>query len=468
MRVPVVTIRLGCLSLLAVAAVRAEADQTPAHAGAARPNVIVIVADDLGYADLGCQGAKDVRTPNIDSLAANGVRFTDGYVSCPVCSPTRAGLITGRYQQRFGHEFNPGPPDRVQDNFGLPLTEKTFPQYMKEAGYAVGMVGKWHLGYKPEYLPLSRGFQEFFGFPGGSHSYLDPKADSRNAILRGNTPVESEEYLTDAFSREAAAFIQRHAKEPFFLYLTYNAIHTPMQAIEKYLATFASIEDPKRRTMAAMLAAMDEGVGKLLTVLRDHQIEDNTLIFFVSDNGGPTATNGSRNTPLSGFKGQVLEGGIRVPFLVQWKKGLPAGKTYRQPVISLDILPTALAAAGVDRPDRKFDGVNLLPHLTGQKDTPPHEQLYWRFGPQAAIRHGDHKLLMLLDQAPRLFDVSADPGEQKDLASEKPDLAKRLLAEWKSWDGELAKPLWEGRQRAQPRGQNNPRQRQRARQAAGE
>lgn len=421
--------------------------------GGRRPNVIVIVADDLGYADLGCQGAKDIRTPNIDSLAANGIRFTDGYVSCPVCSPTRAGLTTGRYQQRFGHEFNPGPPAEAQGNFGLPLTEKTFAGYMKDAGYVTGMVGKWHLGYKPEYLPTARGFDEFFGFPGGSHSYVDAKADTFNAILRGTTPVDEKEYLTDAFTREAAAFIQRHATEPFFLYLTYNAIHGPMQSTDRYTQPYASIADPKRRTMAGMLAAMDHGVGTVLKVLRENRIDDNTLIFFISDNGGPTAVNASRNDPFSGYKGQVLEGGIRVPFIVQWKKALPAGKVYGQPVIALDILPTAVAAAGGRVPaDRKLDGVNLLPYLTGEKDSPPHEALYWRLGTQSAVRRGDHKLVIMPDEKPKLFNLARDAAEQHDLVGEKPELAKQLESALDKWKSELAEPLWKGRRAARARG----------------
>jgi arylsulfatase A-like enzyme len=436
----------------AMTAAYGQAVGAPGDSASRRPNVIVIVADDLGYADLGCQGAKDIRTPNIDSLAANGIRFTDGYVSCPVCSPTRAGLNTGRYQQRFGHEFNPGPPAEAQTNFGLPLTEKTFASYMKDAGYATGMVGKWHLGYKPEYLPTARGFDEFFGFPGGAHSYVDAKADTFNAILRGTTPVDEKEYLTDAFTREAAAFIQRHAAQPFFLYLTYNAIHNPMQVPEKYTQPFASISDPKRRTMAGMLAAMDHGVGMVLKVLRQSRIEDNTLIFFISDNGGPTSANGSRNDPFSGYKGQVLEGGIRVPFIVQWKKGLPAGKVYKRPVISLDILPTAVAAAGGTIPsDRKLDGVNLLPYLTGETDVAPHEMLYWRFGTQSAVRRGDHKLVVLPDDKPKLFNLANDAAERRDISSEKPEVAKELKSAMEKWNSELADPLWKVRKAARAR-----------------
>jgi arylsulfatase A-like enzyme len=232
-----------------------------------KPNVIVILADDLGYGDI---PGTDIPTPNIDSIARNGVRFTNGYVSCPVCSPTRAGLMTGRYQTRFGHEFNPGPATEAESDFGLPLSEKPLPVYMKELGYATGLVGKWHLGYKPEFHPMKRGFDEYFGFLGGAHSYLDANADRANAILRGTTPVDEKEYLTDAFTREAVAFIDKRAgSQPFFLYLTYNAVHGPMHASEARMKRFESISDAKRRTYATMLAALDDGVGQVLAKLRE-------------------------------------------------------------------------------------------------------------------------------------------------------------------------------------------------------
>ncbi|MBX6316326.1 MAG: sulfatase [Isosphaeraceae bacterium] len=424
-----------------------------AEGPAKKPNIIVIVADDLGYGELGCQGqTKEIPTPNIDSLAQNGIRFTNGYVSCPVCSPTRAGLMTGRYQQRFGHEFNPGPAQQAAENFGLPLSETTLPQRLKTAGYATGMVGKWHLGYKPAYHPMKRGFDEFFGFLGGSHSYLDARADKSNPILRGTEPVDEPEYLTDAFAREAVAFIDRHQAEPFFLYLAFNAVHNPLQAPEKYLSRFPSIADRKRRTFAAMLSAHDDAVGAVLGKLRSAGLEGNTLIVYVSDNGGPTPQTTSRNDPLNGRKGQVLEGGIRVPFLMQWKGQIPAGKTYDQPVIALDILPTAMAAAGspTSAGDR-LDGVNLLPFLTGRDSGVPHEALFWRFGPQAAVCKGAWKLVKLPNEPARLYDLAKDIGETTDLAAQRPEVAKELQAALDAWDAQLAKPLWGPRGQAQRR-----------------
>jgi arylsulfatase A-like enzyme len=414
-----------------------------------KPNILIIVSDDQGYAEMSCQGG-DIHTPNMDSIAKSGVRFTSGYVSCPVCSPTRAGLLTGRYQQRFGHEFNPGPPDRAEPHFGLPVKEKTIADVLKSAGYATGMVGKWHLGLKPEFHPMRRGFDEFFGFLHGAHSYVDARADSHNPIMRGTNAVDAEEYLTDAFTREAVAFIDRHQKEPFFLYLTYNAVHTPLQSPQKYLDRVKNIQSEKRRTYAAMLVALDDGVGAVLRKLREAGIDKETLLFFVSDNGGPTAQTTSRNDPLRGFKGQVWEGGIRVPFMVQWPDRIPAGKVYDQPVIALDILSTAVAAAGGKLPENtKTDGVNLLPYLTGEKKSPPHESLFWRYGGQSAMRRGDWKLVMIDDKPPQLFDLAGDNGEQIDLAGEKPDVLKQLKAAYDQWNSQLAEPLWATARQAQ-------------------
>ncbi|MEK7405855.1 MAG: sulfatase-like hydrolase/transferase [Acidobacteriota bacterium] len=407
-----------------------------------KPNVIFIASDDHGYAEIGVQGCKDVPTPNIDSIARSGVRFTDGYVSCPVCSPTRAGWTTGRYQQRFGHEFNPGPAEEADRHFGLPLTEVTLANRMKQLGYSTGMVGKWHLGYRPEFHPLKRGFDEYFGFLGGAHPYLLGAGPRPDAILRGAEPAKESEYLTDAFAREAVAYIDRRRKDPFFLYLAFNAVHNPAQATEKYLARFSSIQDQRRRTFAAMLSALDDSVGRVLSKLRETGLEDNTLIFFVGDNGGPTPNTTSRNDPLRGYKGQVLEGGIRVPFLMQWKGRLRAGSVYRQPVIALDVLPTAVTAGGGDVSKAGLDGVDLLPYVTGQKQGSPHQALYWRFGPQSAIRKGDWKTLRLPDGAAQLYNLAEDVGESRDLATTQPARLKELQTDYDAWNRQLAAPRW--------------------------
>ena len=449
-----------------------------ATAGDRRPNIVILLADDLGYADVGFQGCQDIPTLNIDALAKGGVRCTNGYVSGPYCSPTRAGLLTGRYQQRFGHEFNPGPrgepnSNNVDNSIGLPLSETTIADRLKAAGYATGTVGKWHLGVAPKFHPQKRGFDEYFGFLGGAHVYLPglpnivfPGLQDASAsrvqrpapIYRGTEAVREPEYLTDAFAREAVSFIENHQKEPFFLYLAFNAVHTPMHATDKRLEKFASVSDPMRRTYCAMTLALDEAIGMVLDKLRSTNLEQNTLVFFCSDNGGPTvqraALNGSRNTPLRGSKVSTLEGGVRVPFVVSWKGILPAGKVYDQPVIQLDVLPTALAAAGLEaNADWKLDGINLLPYLRGDKASAPHDVLCWRLGQQMAIRKGDWKLVKYSPEfageepnsevSPlRLYNLGQDIGETHDLAGAQPEKAKELKSRWDQWNQSLIEPLW--------------------------
>ncbi len=434
-----------------------------AHAAASerKPNVLVIVADDMGYADVGFNGCTDIPTPNIDSLAKGGIRCSNGYVSGPYCSPTRAGLLTGRYQQRFGHEFNPGKARHDGGPAGLPVSETTIADRLKAAGYFTGIIGKWHLGEAPEMVPPRRGFDEYFGFLAGARTYDPTKGPP---IFRGTEPVKETEYLTDAFGREAASFVERHQKHPFFLEVSFNAVHTPMEATDARLAKFASIPDKTRRTYAAMLSAMDDAIGKILQALRTAKLEEDTIIFFISDNGGPTmlgtTINGSRNIPFRGSKRTTLEGGIHVPFVVQWKGTLPSGTVYEQPVIQLDILPTALAAAGVNAAaDWKLDGVDLLPHLKGSNANAPHASLYWRMGEQSAIRKGDWKLVrydVAADHSdvrsnafqgpnvtpPRLYHLGRDPGEKEDLAAKNPDTLRELTEAWNAWNGELIDPLW--------------------------
>jgi arylsulfatase A-like enzyme len=406
---------------------------------------VVIVADDLGYGDLGFQGGKDIPTPNLDALAAGGVRFTNAYVSCPVCSPTRAGIMTGRYQQRFGHEFNPGSPNRPRSAegvvLGLPLSQTTLADAMKAAGHATGMVGKWHLGAVEGYVPQDRGFDEFFGFLGGAHPYVNLKASDAQPIYRGRTPVDESAYLTEAFGREAAAFIDGHKEHPFFLYLPFNAVHGPMQANPADEGRFSSIAEAKRRTYASMLSSLDTGVGVVLDKLREAGLESNTIVFFISDNGGPTGVNASTNTPLSGNKGSVWEGGIRVPMVIRWPDRIKAG-TYDQPVIGLDIRPTAMAAVGASSSGQTYDGVNLLPFLAGETSGPPHEHLFWRFGAQRAVRAGEWKLMWQNDEAGRLYNLADDMGEKTDLAQSRPEIVARLTAAYDQWNSQNAAPLW--------------------------
>ena len=432
-----------------------------------KPNIVLIVGDDMGYADIGVHGCADIPTPHIDAIAAAGTRCTNGYVSGPYCSPTRAGLLTGRYQTRFGHEFNPGQGDRRQRQRGqanqqagqggvrpgLPLSETTLADRFKAAGYATGLVGKWHLGSGRRFHPQRRGFEEFFGFLGGAHPYF-PGENAQ--IMRGTERVEEPAYLTDAFAREATSFIDRHHAKPFFLYLAFNAVHTPMHADEARLAKFASIGDENRRTYAAMMSAMDDAIGATLAKLHEKGLEENTLVFFISDNGGPvmqaTSVNGSNNKPLRGSKRTTLEGGIRVPFMVKWPGHVPAGKVYEQPVIQLDLLPTALVAAGVDLPsDANIEGVDLLTYFGGEQSAAPHDALYWRFGQQMAVRQGDWKLVRYdgrVDGAPntvtdaKLYNLKEDISEERDLIDENPAKAKELQAAWDEWNKANVAPLW--------------------------
>jgi len=418
---------------------------------AEKPNILFIVGDDMGYADVGFHGCKDIPTPNLNALASSGVRCTNGYVTGPYCSPTRAGLLTGKYQNRFGHEFNPSGGAQ-----GLPLSEKTIANHLKSNGYATGLVGKWHLGSLPSMHPQQRGFDDFFGFLGGAHSYF--KSDS---ILRGKEPIKELDYTTDAFGREAAKFIDSHKSQPWFLYLAFNAVHTPMHATEDRLAKLSAITDKQRRTYAAMMLAMDDAIGVVRKKLADTGLEKNTLVIFISDNGGPTmkgvTVNGSSNLPLRGSKRTTLEGGIRVPFLISWL-GYIKPAVFEQPVIQLDLTATALEVAGVPiNPDWKLDGVNLLPFLSGEKSAAPHKSLFWRFGNQMAIRNGDFKLVrydanadmqkgvrQTTAQASKLYNLNNDIGESKDLSTTMPEKVKELQAEWDQWNATLVKPLWGG------------------------
>ena len=413
-----------------------------------KPNILFIVGDDMGYADVGFHGCKDIPTPNLDALAASGVRFTNGYVSGPYCSPTRAGLLTGRYQQRFGHEFNPS------GSSGLPTTETTIADRLKAAGYVTGLIGKWHLGSQEAMQPQKRGFDEFFGFLGGAHSYFDV-----SKILRGKDEVKELDYTTDAFGREAARFIEKHKSQPWFLYLAFNAVHTPMHATDDRLAKFPDVQDKQRRTYAAMMLAMDEAIGAVRKQLVDSQLDQNTLVVFISDNGGPTmrgvTVNGSSNSPLRGSKRTTLEGGIRVPFIISMPGHIKPG-TYESPVIQLDLTATALAlATGADiQPEWKLDGVNLQPFLKGDNKATPHDALYWRFGEQMAIRQGDFKLVRYDRNADsqtgakqpvtavKLYNLREDVNETKDLAAAEPGKVKELQSKWDVWNTSNVRPLW--------------------------
>jgi arylsulfatase A-like enzyme len=441
--------RILAWSLLAIATGLVPTSAAEGLSRSKRANIIVILADDLGYGDVGFHNCRDIPTPQLDSIARDGIRCTNGYASAPICSPSRAGLLTGRYQQRFGHESNPA------EGGGLPLTETTLADRLGAAGYATGLVGKWHLGVTPALHPTRRGFAEFFGFLEGEHAYFPGQGPP---LQRGTSEVDEREYLTDAFAREAVAFIDRHKDRPFFLYLAFNAVHIPMQATDERRARFWSISDPQRRTYAAMTAALDEGVGRVLAKLREENLEQQTLVIFLSDNGGPTvqgtAINGSRNSPLRGSKRTTLEGGIRVPLAARWPGRLPAGAVYEHPVIHLDLVPTVLAAAGISAsPEWRLDGVDLLPYWSGRLTGPPHSTLYWKFSAQMAIRRGDWKLVRYhpaadgpMGRSPqrsagatpaRLYNLAWDLGETTDLAARYPETVRELEGAWQEWNAQL-------------------------------
>jgi len=416
-------------------------------APSAKPNIIVIVADDLGYADVGFNGCRDYDTPHLDSLAASGVRFVNGYVTHPYCSPSRAGLLTGRYQQRFGHESNPDfSPD--DSSIGTPLSEVFLPEVLRRSGYRTGAVGKWHLGDAPAFLPHRRGFDEFFGFSGGGFNYygIPNKREARNVVMRNGEPVPAGKlsYLTDDFSEEAVSFVNRNRQNPFFLYLAYNAPHAPNQAPQKYLDRASHIEYGSRSVYAAMTMAMDDGIGRVVKTLEANRIRENTLVFFVSDNGG--RHDGADNRPLRGHKGILYDGGIRVPFLFSWPARLAAGKTYAHPVSALDLFPTALAAAGErGSPGKPLDGVDLTPFLTGANRLPPHDSLHWRVigGQGYAVRQGRYKLVKRAATGrTELFDLEVDPNERRDIALERPQVLAELQRLHERWNAQMIPPLW--------------------------
>ena len=405
---------------------------------AEKPNLVIFYADDLGWGETGVQGNTDIPTPHIDSIAKNGVRFQQGYVAAAYCSPSRAGLMTGKYPTRFGHEFN-----SVANVTGLHLQETTLADRLKSLGYATACIGKWHLGDGPDYRPTKRGFDEFYGTLANT-PFFHPSNFVDSRISDNVQKIEDDSfYTTDAYADRAVDWIDRNKSKPMFLYLPFNAQHAPLQAPQKYLDRFPNITDEKRKLFAAMMSAMDDAVGRVMDRVREIGQEENTLYFFIGDNGGPTQSTTSKNGGLRGFKSTTYEGGPRVPFFAQWKGKLPAGKTYESPVQNLDVLPTIITAAGgqVD-PAWKLDGVDLMPFLTGAKKSRPHETLYWRFGKQWAVRQRDMKLVVANGGSgqPELYDLAADFAESKDLASAQPEKVKELQSLWNTWSAEQAQP----------------------------
>jgi len=428
------------------------------------PNIVVIYADDMGFGDVGYNGYTDVLTPNIDALASSGVVFNQGYVSASVCAPSRAGLLTGQYQQRFGLGENCSasgwPLSDISQYSGIPDNQEIVPELLKPLGYSTGMVGKWHLGVAESKRPNQKGFDYYYGFLNGAHSYYDSGLEmgSKKAIwplFENNTAITFDGYLTEIFTDKAVQFIDANADQPFFLYLSYNAVHHPWQVPDKYLERLSHIKLKNRKTFAGMVLALDDGIGAVIKTLESKGIVDNTIVIFISDNGSPSGQTKnadpgdfmSSTGGLRGWKGDTYEGGIRVPFIIKWPNVLQT-KSYNKPVSNLDILPTLASYLKINS-NKDFDGVNLLPYLQGEQDGSPHDIMYWRRDDDYAIRRGDWKLCWNDRGATsadnrELFNLSEDPLEQLNLIDKFPELTMELQAAFDKWDSKLPDSKWWG------------------------
>jgi arylsulfatase A-like enzyme len=431
-------------------------------ARAAKPNVVMILMDDMGYGDIGSYGVRDAKTPNLDRLAREGVRLTDAYANASTCSPTRAGFIMGQYQQRYRIEWPLGavPGDSSR---GLAVTGAALPALLKGNGYTTGLIGKWHLGLKPDLGPNAQGFDEFFGFMSGAVDYYTHRMGDGTPDLYENTaPVESAQYLTDDIASRAASFVVRHAKDPFFLEVAFNAVHWPFEPpdmplsarrVSKSASGDLSLYDgpddekpPTRRDYVRMLERADQGVGKILTELDRLGLARSTLVIFTNDNGGEWL---SRNAPLRDRKNTLWEGGIRVPMIMRWPGVLPSNRTSRQVAITMDLTATILATTGTAvPPTHKLDGIDLIPHLAG-RGAPVERELFWRRPRpflQRAARAGRWKLVWEASHL-YLFDLVTDPGEINDVTAEHEDLVRSLRARIETWEKDVDAPNPEVRQK---------------------
>lgn len=422
---------------------------TTAYAQTQKPNIIVLLADDLGYNDVGFTGSTEIKTPNIDQLASNGAIFRNGYVTHPYCGPSRAGLLTGRYQARFGMENNVSysPYDK---HMGLPLTETTFAERLQKVGYTTGIIGKWHLGGAPHFQPNQRGFDYFYGFLDGGHQYMPGQVQVGAGgyllpIMRNTQVAEFDEYLTTALSKDAVRFIKQNQNQPYMLFMSYNAPHAPLQAPKQTINKYAHIKDKNRRIYAAMVDEMDQGIGLIIKALKETKQLDNTLIFFLSDNGGVYPeewlpnSNWADNSPFRRGKVALLEGGIHVPFIAHWPAKIKKGFEFDGLVSSLDIAATSVAIAGADSPDGLLEGKNLLPYLTGDKSDSPHQALFWRLEEADhiyAVRTPEAKYMQqpLPGVGRSFFDMVNDPTEKNNIVDQQPQQQKVLAELWNKWN----------------------------------
>lgn len=433
-----------CLSSAFVALFGGASSTVARAATEGRPNVLVLFTDDVNYGGFGFGGAKFGPTPNVDMLAADGVVFSNAYVTAPVCSPSRAGLVTGRYPSRFGHEFNGG---QKTEKDGLPTTEKTIGDRMKALGYRTALFGKWHLGHGinfPAFHPQARGFDEFYGFMGSGIHFA-----RSTALYAGTRQVDEPRYLTDVLGEQTAEYIHRNRDRAWFCYTAFNFIHTPLEATEADVASVASDAGRDERTVVkrAMTIALDRAVGRILEALRETGQEENTLIVLTNDNGDY-----GDNAQFRGGKGNVTEGGVRVPFVVRWKGRVKPGRNDRDIVSTLDILPTAMDAAGgkID-PAWGLDGASLLPLLLGVEGARGHDRLFFRTGEAKAMREGDWKITLegssgygkrKTDDTWKLYNLRNDPAEQTNLAAGEPERFAAMQATYAAWESTLAAPLW--------------------------
>ena len=451
-----------------------------------RPNVVLLIADDLGYGETSIQGSKDIPTPHIDSIAEKGVRFTSAYVTSPYCSASRAGLITGRIQNRFGYEFNPIGAQNEERGLGLPSSEVTIAETLQKAGYATGLIGKWHLGGSAPFHPNRHGYDYFYGFTHEGHFFVpppysgvvtmlrrqvlpdgtkgrwtsedkslilsthmgnsEPDYDANNPIVRQSQPINETRYLTDVFTDEAVRFIQHHKERPFFLTVGWSAVHSPLQGAYHYMDRFKHIKDRHRRIFAAMLSNLDDGVGSILEALKKLKLTTQTIVIFLSDNGGPTRELTSSNFPLRGGKGTMFEGGLRIPFFVSWPGHLKPNQVSDAAISSLDIFPSLLEVIeGTKEPKAALDGISWWStnddsqvSLMNQSN----RHFFWKLGKRQALRFDDWKIVKHLSADWELYRINSDPMESKNLSNEFPSKRQALIEIWEAYNQQMKPPFW--------------------------